>query len=351
VTPDNPDFGEPHRDEPSASEGSGEQPLNAGRSAEYPRQAHEGPAPAGSRMMPNDYPFYQPYPPFPPDQPIRPRRRTPAWVKVLGGCLGAVLLLGALFACAISFAAAALFHSSPDATTSTQTFAVDGTPTVRIHSTAGNIHVVPGDAGTVTVQATRYGRGFSSDDAQNAVRQITVGVTRSGNTLNIQVNEPNGGDGIHFWDNRHVDLTVTVPEQANIAATLSAGNVDARGITGTIGIQNDAGNLSLDDVTLGGSSFAIDTAGNIDISGALQPGASLEARTNAGNVTATLPRATSAHLTASTTAGNVDVDATWPVSVTRQFGHGSASGDLNPHPTGSLVLETNAGNVTLDAGA
>jgi hypothetical protein len=348
MAPDTPDFGEPYRDDPPSKLGMGEQPHHADRPMEYPPQGEERPAPGGSRRMPNDYPTgYPPDPPFQAPQP--PRRRTPVWVKVLGGCLAAVVLVGVVFACVAGALVAALFHSSPTTATTTQTFIMAGVPTVRIHSTAGNIHILPGDTGVVIVRAHKYAHAFSEDDAQNALRGMAVTVMQSGSTLDIQIDESGSESGVLLWGGRHVDLTVTVPAQANIAATLNAGNVDVDGVTGTIAIQNDAGNLSLDDVTLGGSSSATDNAGNIDVSGALQAGASLESQTNAGNVTARLPRATSAHLTASTNAGSVDVDAVWPVSVSQQFARGSASGDLNPHPTGSLILETNAGNVTLEA--
>jgi hypothetical protein len=302
-------------------------------------------------MMPNDYP--PGYPPYAPYQPERPRTRTPLWVKLIGGCLIAGVLLTVVFACALAATAGsvvALFNSTPVSSTTSQTFAVAGVPTVRIHNTAGNIHVVRGDAGAVVVRATKYVRGFSGQDAQTELRQITVTTTQSGDTLDVQVSEPGSGPGIHpWWNDRHVDLTISVPAQANIAATLDAGNVDVTDVAGTIGIQNNAGNLTLDGVTLAGTSSATDNAGNIDVTGSLQPGASFTARTNAGNVSATLPRATSAHLTASTDAGNVSVDSVWPVSVTRQIARASASGDLTPNPTGTLVLETNAGNVTLDA--
>ena len=346
---DPPSFDAPDPSDPSVGEEAGAYSPGANQPREH--RAYDGPAPFGSRMMPNDYP--PGYPPYAPYQPEKPRTRTPLWVKLIGGCLIAGVLVTVILACTIAATAGsvvALFNSTPVSATTSQTFAVAGVPTVRIHNSAGNIHVVRGGAGAAVVQATKYVRGLSSSDAQTELRQITVTTTQSGDTLNIQVNEPSIGPGIHLWGtDQHVDLTITVPAQANIAADLNAGNVDVTDIAGTIGVQNDAGNLSLNHVTLAGSSFATDNAGNIDVTGVLQPGASFEARTNAGNVTARLPRATSAHLTASTTAGSVSVDSVWPVNVSRQVAHASASGDLTPNPSGTLVLETNAGNVTLDA--
>jgi hypothetical protein len=268
---------------------------------------------------------------------------------MLGGCLivGVVLLVVA--SCAVGTTAWAFFHATPATATTTQTFAVTEVPSVRIHSPAGNIDVVRGEVGSVTVQVTKYARALSAAAAQDELRQMTATVTQAGDTLDVQVSEPLFAGHLQLWDDRHVDLHVVVPAQANVAATLDAGNVDIAGITGILGVQDSAGNIRLSDVTLAGSSFATENAGNIDVTGALQPGASFAARNNAGNVTAILPRDTSAHLTASADAGNVTVDPVWLVSVSRQAASATASGNLTPDPTGTLILETNAGNVTLVA--
>jgi DUF4097 and DUF4098 domain-containing protein YvlB len=114
-------------------------------------------------------------------------------------------------------------------------------------------------------------------------------------------------------------------------------------------VRDDAGNIELDGVTLAGASSLQDHAGNLDVNGVLQSGASLDARTNAGNVGVTLPRATSAHLSATTHAGNVNIDSAWSVSVSRDIPGATATGDLGANPAGTLTLETDAGNVTLDA--
>jgi hypothetical protein len=296
--------------------------------------------PFGSRMMPNDYP-----PGYAPAG--TPSRHTPLWVKLIGGCLIVGVALLVVLACAAGTTAWAFIRSTPATASSTQSFPVSGVPSVRIQSTAGDIDVVPGAAGTVTVRVSKYARALTNSSAQDELRQLTVAITQTGNTLDVRVNEP----VFHFqlWDDRHVDLRITVPAQANVAATLDAGNVDLTGVSGTIGLQDNAGDISLREVTLAGSSYATNNAGNIDVTGALAPGASFAARDNAGNVTATMPRETSARLTASTNAGDLNVDAGWPITISRGAAGGSASGDLTPNPTGTLILETNAGNVSLHA--
>jgi DUF4097 and DUF4098 domain-containing protein YvlB len=275
-------------------------------------------------------------------------------VKLLGGCLGAFVLLIVLFACATAGLAYAFFgafgrYDVPATAATTQTFAVSGVPTVRITSQAGNIEVVRGDAAAVTVAATKHARARTHADAENTLRQISVNVTQNGNVVAVQVSMPETlGFGFLIGD-RNVDLTVTVPAQANLEARLNAGNVDVRDITGTVTIANDAGNLTLDNVSLAGVSTLSDHAGNVDVAGTLQAGASLDARTNAGNVTAALPAATAAHLDARTHAGSIQVDATWPIPVSRTFSSASASGDLRPNPSSRLTLSTDAGNITLIA--
>jgi hypothetical protein len=310
-------------------------------------------------MMPNDYPAYAPA--------AEPRRGTPAWVKVLGGCLIVGVVGLVILSCAAGTTAWAFFHSTPASATTTQTYAVSGAPDISIHNVAGNVRVVRGGDGTVAVQTTKHARAFNAAGAQDELRQIDVQIAQSGNSLTIQVNEPSFASHFRLWDDHSVDFTLTVPAQANIDATANAGNVDIAGIAGTmtiqdnagdvrltdvagtIGITDNAGNITLTTVSLAGSSSATNNAGNIDLSGTLQSGAEFTARTTAGNVTATLPRDTSAHLTASTNAGNLRVDSGWPVSVSHSAAGATASGDLSPNPTGSLTLESTAGNVTLNA--
>lgn len=325
----------------------------------YPSTPTSPPAPPSS-----PFPAYPPYPPYPEQPqayprypPYAERRRgtTPTWVKLLGGCLSAMALLLILLTCAAGGLALAYFgafggYDTPATAASTQTFHVTGTPTLHITSPAGNIEVLRGEAATVTVEATKYARARSRVDAQDTLRQIIVGMTQSGNTLNVQVSLP-GSTGFGFLiGNRHVDLTVTVPEQTNLTATLNAGDVQVHDITGTVTIHNDAGNLTLDAVRLVGASTLGDHAGNIEVTGALNAGASLEARTNAGNVRVTLPESTAAHLDARTQAGNVDVDSVWPITVSRHVSSATASGDLQPNPSGHLTLTTDAGNITVAAG-
>lgn len=341
------------------------------------------------RMMPNDYPQapqpqgaysqqprHQPYPQYPqqpqygqqPYGPPRPqgpyapmygppnaerRRGGNGWKWAggcLAGCLGLLILLALFCALAIGGTAFAFFHTVPVSASGSQSFHVAGVPTVRIHSNTGNVQVATGEAGTVTVAYEKQARGWDRGDAENALRNITVTTTQAGDVLDVQVNGPDWS-GPHFWGDRSVRLDLTVPTQASIDTTLNAGNVDVRGVTGTVTVQNDAGNVTLDGVTLTGTSSVRDDAGNIEVRGALQGGASLEARTNAGNVRLTLPKATAAHLTATTHAGNIDVDPAWAVAVSRSYAGGTATGDLQPDPRGTLTLETDAGNITLDAAA
>lgn len=314
---------------------------------QYPQQPQYGPQPYGPQRPQGPYaPMYGP--------PNAERRRGGTGWKwaggCLAGCLGLLVLLTLICALAAGGTAFAFFHSVPVSATGSQSFSVSGAPTVRIHSHAGNVQVATGGAGTVTVAYEKHVRGWDRGDAENALRAITVTATQSGYVIDVQVNEPDWS-GPHWFGDRDVRLDVTVPAQASIETTLNAGNVEVRGVTGTVTVENDAGNVTLEGVTLAGASSVQDHAGNIEVRGTLQSGSSLDARTNAGNVGATLPKATDAHLSATTHAGNIDVDSTWTVAVSRDYANGTATGDLTPTPRGTLTLETDAGNITLDAAA
>jgi hypothetical protein len=291
----------------------------------------------------------------------------PTFLKVLGGCLAAGLLL-LILACGATVAAAGFFfHDTTERNASTtQTFAVSDTPTVRIHGDFANVRVMPGDVGQVTVHATKSARDRSSDQARRDLDNMTVSATQAGNVVTVEVSEPSGD--FHFWYERHLDLDVTVPAKANVDGTLSAGNIRLDGLTGTVSLNGDAGNVELNDTTLAGASTVSEhagniqldgvtvaqgltlrsDAGNIDFSGTLTSGASLDAHSQVGNVTLDLPLATDAHLTAKTQAGNISVASEWPVSVSRDGSNATASGDLSAHPSGTVSATTDAGNITVD---
>ncbi len=313
------------------------------------------------------------------------RRRVSGWVPAVGGCL--VVIAAAMVLCAVASGIVFGLARNMGTATGAQTrnFTVDGLVTITVHTNAANVRVVPGMTDQVTVVLDKEIRAIDRNRAQRTLDAITLDATQAGNSLTINVNQPPsfGLDSL----SRSVDLTITTPAATSLDATLDAGNLDVRGLSGTLATNLTAGNLNLADmvvtdqailqmragnlrasgitgavratvnygnVTLDQTTLTQDStihsdAGNITIDGSLRSGASLDVTDNAGNVTVTLPQQTDAHLNATTNAGKITI-AGWPdISQTSSGPNTSVTGDLSANPTGTVRLHTSAGNITVAA--
>jgi DUF4097 and DUF4098 domain-containing protein YvlB len=264
--------------------------------------------------------------------------------------IGSVLLLLALVMCVGLLAAGIVqgmaWAAGPVQATETRTFTVSGTPTLSLDVSAGNVHVVPGTDGQVTLALTKQVQAITRTAAQEALAATTIDATQDGDTIHVHITQPSF-DGFPGVTNRSLELTVTVPASANLELTMAAGNLNAKGINGTLTGRVSAGNLELDDMTVSGASSLHVTAGNVEYHGALAPNASFDVSVTSGNIDISLPRTTSTHVQAGATAGNASVRG-WPgVSETHAGPNSTISVDLNPPTTSTLSLQVTAGNVTV----
>ncbi|MGZ3584155.1 MAG: DUF4097 family beta strand repeat-containing protein [Ktedonobacterales bacterium] len=311
------------------------------------------------------------------------RRRVSGWVPVIGGCLVAVAAVMVLCAVASGIVWGLARNVATASDAQTRNFTVDGPATITLRTSAANVRVVPGKTDHVTIVLNKEVRGIDHNRAVHALDAITLDATQAGNSLTINVNEPSSFGLDSF--SRSIDLTITTPAATSLDATLDAGNLDVRGLAGTLATDLGAGNLTLADmsvtdhatlqtragnlrashitgavratvnfgnVTLTQATLTQDStirsdAGNITLDGSLQSGASLDATDNAGNVSVTLPQQTDAHLNATANAGKITVTG-WPnITQTSSGSNVSAMGDLSAHPTGTVTLHVDAGNITV----
>jgi hypothetical protein len=304
--------------------------------------------PARERPL-DDEPAYE-NPPY--ENPIyegshRGRYRPPRYVRWIGGCLIACVLLLLVCGGATAVLAGIAFSSAPATAMVDKTFTVIGAPTLIIHSAVGSVHVNPGSAGQITLHATKRVRTLTHAQAQSELSAITITTTQSGNVVTIQVDDSVGG-GLYLFNMRQIDLDVTTPASTSLSVVENAGSIDASGLTGKLTTQVNAGSVTLDTMTMAtGSSLRVN-AGSLTLDGTLQPGASLLVEVNAGSADVTLPQNTSAHLDATASAGSVNVDG-WSVTENHNGPNTTASGDLNPNPTGTIIIRVSAGSASLRA--
>lgn len=321
--------------------------------SERERAAPEQPAAPDYPQYPSrPYPTQAPYPgqAFPTGAPgyaagPRERRGTSGWVKASVGCL--IALVAVMACCALGTGlTAGLRLVSTDVTGSqTQTFAVSGAPHVVLNATAGNVIVGTGDAGTVHIRLTKSARAISQGLAQQALDNIRFDATQDGNTITITSNSTQLGPS-PFVFIRGFEMTITVPPTTDLDTTLAAGNLNISGTTGTIQVRSSAGNVTLDSVTMSGTSSLHLTAGNLTLHGALTPHTALETDVTAGNVSLFLPADTAAHLDATVTAGHAST-AGWAAS--QSSNGGTLSQDLNPNPSSTITIQVTAGNASVVA--
>ena len=278
------------------------------------------------------------------------RHRPPSYVRWIAGAL--IVFVAVILACggATAALAAIAFNSAPATATVDKSFSVSGAPTLIIHGVAGRIHLSPGADGQITLHATKRVRALTQGQAQSALDAIRITATQSGNQVTIEEDtSDNGGWFFGGFRQTRIDLTVTAPAHTNLTLTEDAGLVEATGFTGALTTRINAGSATLSNMTMAKGSSLFVNAGSLSVDGAVQTEASLYLEVNAGSANVTLPRDTSAHLDATASAGNVNVNG-WNIAVNHSAAQMSASGDLNPNPTGTITIRVSAGSATLNAG-
>jgi hypothetical protein len=275
------------------------------------------------------------------------RHQPPRHVRWIAGALVAFMALVLICGGATAALGAIVSNSTPATATVDKALSVGGVPTLMIHSPAGSVHINAGGAGRIALHAELQARGVTYAQAQNEVNAIHVTTTQTGDVVSILV-ELTNRLVFSAFDVRRIDLTVTAPASTNLSIVEDAGSLDASGFTGKLAARVNAGDATLSDMTMAkGSSLRVN-AGSLRVDGALQPDATLLVVVNAGSADVTLPQNTSAHLDANATAGSVHVNG-WNIVESGNAGSMTASGDLNPNPTGAITIHVNAGSATLSA--
>ena len=172
---------------------------------------------------------------------------------------------------------------------------------VRVEGSTGDVHVT-GDDGT-TVRVTAQIR--ASSDA--AAAGVAVDVTRDGDESVVHVNVPQSSPSFVRWlfDRRHVsvDLVVRVPRRSVLAARLSTGDLEVRGVAAAVDAHTSTGDVHLRDVIADAS--ATTSTGDVLIDLAPNWNGRLTARTSTGDVRIHAPAGLRARVEARTSVGEV----------------------------------------------
>ena len=286
-------------------------------------------------------------PPVPQTRPRRHRRSSRWFVWMLGVVLGVILL--ALLACALVSGlvigiAVKLANEVSATATSTQTYTVSGVPALDIHNAAGRVEVQQGVPGVVNIQITKVARDTSQSAAQADLDKLSVTITQSGDQLTLTSDFQ---DNSLFAGSSAVNLLISVPPEANIAADVTAGDVQLSDISGLMEITTGAGSASLQNVTPSDGSRIHVATGSVTLSGTIPTNASVDITVSTGDVTLRLPGDTQARLDARTNVGSINING-WPLNATRMNRVGAkANGPLGDSPTGAIHIRVDSGDISI----
>lgn len=207
-------------------------------------------------------------------------------------------------------------------------YSVSSAPKIIVHADAGDVHIHSGSGSSIVIKATKHLGIFD-----NGTSNPDITTQQNGNTINITTTVETyfsllGGG------RSYVSLDITLPSTSNVQLTEGAGNITVDDVSGQMAIHNQAGDITLNDSRLSGSSSLISDAGNIQFDGSLDQHGSYQFTTQAGNVTLTLPSNSSLNLHTQVTAGHIQ----------NAFGDG-ATGSA---PQAPVNVSTTAGNITIN---
>jgi hypothetical protein len=238
-----------------------------------------------------------------------------------------------------------------------RTLTVNGPVTLIATTGSGDIHIVPGGDGTVTIHARVRASGWSGGDAEQRVKQVVDNppIDQAGNIIHI------GKKDNEWFSHNHVsiDYEITAPRQTALTANTGSGNVVANGLQGDFKVGSGSGDLTLD--SMNGAANASTGSGNIHIrnltgaakldtgSGDIQleqlNKAEVQARTGSGSIR--LRNAQDA-VRASTGSGDIEINGAPNADWRLVTGSGTVNISLAGGSKFTLDASTGSGSVHCD---
>ncbi len=195
-----------------------------------------------------------------------------------------------------------------------RSFDVTAPLALQVHVSVGSVRVQTGAEGTVQVQGTR--RAWGSDAAAAATRlsDFQVAITQPDPAmLVIEGDAPRAGEA----QPPQADLVITVPPHANVQATVNVGSLEVEGVTGTLDLTGNVGEVAARDVHLSGASHLSTNVGDVSVRLPASLGFQLDARASVGDVSCAFPlldETTSSTLVGKSLSGHMGAGS--PVTLT-----------------------------------
>jgi hypothetical protein len=198
---------------------------------------------------------------------------------------------------------------------------------------------------------------------KNAVAELQVEATQSGNRVSVEVKSPRSRGGIHFGQSPSAKLIVTVPAASNLLAKSGDGSIDiervtgrvelrsgdgsirARDLSGDVNVETGDGSITVDGTFAGLRARSGDGSIRIHAAGAANTG-DWDISTGDGSVTIELPDGFNGELDAHTGDGRVHVGDFELSNVTGEIRRNSVKGRLGSGGR-TVRVRTGDGSITL----
>lgn len=315
---------------------------------------------------PREQPQWQPMPAPIMARPPQTGRSPWFWMGV------SVVILVVIFG-GLASASALLTHTI----TQTKTFNVGSRPGLVLTNNSGDVHIVSGPAGQITVVARQ--RVFIGSNDPLPVQYTLDSV---GDTLTVSAD--NTATFVVFSGSSGIDFDVTVPSQTILNVQTSSGDITAQGVTGKMFLTTSSGDITTNggsgQITLGtdsgdihasnisgqmtlttssgsitatnasasGASIFQTDSGDIHFSGSLADTGTDRLKADSGSITLTLSNDTAFQVQASTDSGNIHSEFAG-VNVSR--GDSSGASAIGRVGSGSsfaqVTIQTDSGDINL----
>lgn len=230
--------------------------------------------------------------------------------------------------------------------TLTREVTVAGPTTLDLDVSAGDVTIRSGPAGKVAVTAVKRAYGATQAEAERRMAAIAINVDQIGDKVWVRVDNPftTGNVGRPAM----VDLTITVPQETALTASVDVGRLRVAELVGDMEVAVQVGEVILADVVPVRELTVKTRVAGVDFAAPLAPNARYEFVTDVGKIALRLPADSAFHLDARSDIGDVDVEFPVVGRADRDLVIGKdVRGEVGQNPTASLYLRSRVGEVTI----
>jgi DUF4097 and DUF4098 domain-containing protein YvlB len=135
--------------------------------------------------------------------------------------------------------------------TDQQTFPVKGPAMVDADTPFGNVTITGGAGKQISVTANKTAYGSTQAGADEALKNLKVTMTQSGDQVTLRVEDPQADSRLHLGQTGKVDFTIRVPTATTAVVHTNSGEVSLTGTQGKADLNSQFGAVDVNDVSGG----------------------------------------------------------------------------------------------------